>query len=907
MNRYLIILLFLFFNSLFTFSQNENEVEISLAGKKKSFIPGKIQTLVYRIKNNSEQTLHFHPDIIIPDQWKLITGLGDLSLKPNEFKIQIISINIPSQFLVGKQQIRFLLNDKSDEGKTLFSFETEVYIEEVTNFSVNLVDAPPNTMAGDDTEASFVIRNDGNSEQTYTLSSTNCTIKGQGKITLPPSGSSTVKVNIETSGDLQSVETMGYTLKAKSNGGEEKQAYKRIQVLPKSQESHDLFHRFPVNISTRVLSKSANDQNSTGYQVEISGKGSIDPEGTHQIEFLARGPNQFDVSHLGLYDQYYISYNNNRMKITLGDKSYSLSPLTEQARYGTGIEAVYGVNPTTSVGFFYVKPKFFNEIDNEYALFAKKEFSTENYLQLNLLRKNMPSGEENVNIFSATGNVKLFDKTQAAIELARGFEGGKSDNAFRLTLSSQISKFSLSSFYFYTGEDFPGYYTNSTFYSGFLNYQVFKTMSVSFNARRDFSNAQLDTLFSTAPYSRSLQAGINLKLGSKTFLKSTIRANEREDRLLTKKFHYETLSYNSNITHNAGNFNFRLGGGYGKTTNFLLDENNEKNTFNTNLNLSYKPGEKYSFQVHGSYSNVNSFISDQQNDFIFGVNALANPVKNLNINLHLQNSYSIEEYYRNRNLLQFMIDYEFLKKHKVSLNSYYTIFRKQVEDPEMTVTFNYSYKLGIPLKQVAEAGSVTGKITRENGKSSKGIIVYLNGLSCISDKEGNFFFKNIKPGTYNMLLDRSILSMDEIVDKITPLSVEVIGNQDSKINLAITSAVNLSGKFAIKKAQITTKLLEGDDISLGQIVMELHRENESYRIISNPDGSFQFPFVRPGKWFLKIFRSGMDKQYNFEKDHFEFDFKPGETKELVVKVIKKKRRIIFMNNSINLSSGGDKE
>ncbi len=906
MNKHCLILLLFLLQSFITFSQNGNELEISLAGEKKSLQPGKIHTFVYKIRNNSPETFEVFPELQIPSGWKQITGLKSLSIRPNGLQIQIVSVNIPSQFKVGAQTITFVLKESSETDKALFSYQSEVFVEKMTNFSVSLVEAPPNAMAGDEIKASFILRNDGNSEQSFSLIPSNCTIDDPGKVTLAPNASAIINTSIKTSKELQSVEIVGYYLKVKSDDGIEKQAYNRIQILPKSQEADDLFHRFPVNISTRILSKSGNGNTSTGYQIEISGKGSIDPEGKHEIEFLARGPNQFNVSHLGLYDQYFISYKNDRAQLAIGDKSFSLSPLTEQARYGTGVEAIYQIDNRTAAGFFYVSPKFINEIKSEYALYAKREFSEDNNLQLNLLRKNLQA-DNSVNIISLLSNVKLMDKTHVEIELARGKEESKSDNAFRVSLNSQLSKFSVSSFYFYTGKDFPGYYTNSSFYSGFVNYQLLKSVSLSVNARRDFSNAQLDTLFSTAPYSRSLQAGLNLKIGPRSFFKATVRTNEREDRLPTKKFHYEIRSYNTNISHSARKYNVRLGGSYGKTTNFLQEDNlREKNTFGANMNFGYRPRDEYSIQLHGSYSNVNSFISENQNDFIFGINATAQPIKNLSTSIHVQNSYSIEEYYRNRNLLQFSLGYLYKKKHNISISSYYTIFQHQVDDPDLTVTLNYAYKFGIPLKQIAEAGSVSGRIVSEDQKSTKGIIVYLNGMTAITDKDGNFSFKNIKPGKYNVMIDRSLLMMDDIVSVITPIEIEVVGSQDTKLNLAITKAAKLSGRFEITKSSSTTKLLESEDISLGQIVLELNKENESYRIISNPDGSFTFPYVRPGKWFLKVYKSGIDKQYVLEKELFEFNFEPGDVEELVIKIRKKQRKIIFMNNSVNLSSGGKK-
>ena len=63
------------------------------------------------------------------------------------------------------------------------------------------------------------------------------------------------------------------------------------------------------------------------------------------------------------------------------------------------------------------------------------------------------------------------------------------------------------------------------------------------------------------------------------------------------------------------------------------------------------------------------------------------------------------------------------------------------------------------------------------------------------------------------------------------------------------------------------------------------------RRLTNREGRFEFEEVRPREWTLKIYEDNLPKYHYFERDTFNFELKPGERKEILVKVLQKKRPI----------------
>jgi hypothetical protein len=500
-------------------------------------------------------------------------------------------------------------------------------------------------------------------------------------------------------------------------------------------------------------------------------------------------------------------------------------------------------------------------------------------------------------------NTALQPLKQTALELefSRGTFMGVSDNAYRAMINSKLWIFRLAGNYYYTGKNYPGYFSNSTFYSGNLSARLTSKLSVGVYAREDFRNAQLDTFFVTAPYSKSLQTVMNYNLARKAYLKVYWRTFERKDRLVLNKFHYITKSLNAQFDHRLRKIEYTLLGEYGKTTNLLFEPpDNKQTTYRGSLNLGYRFNSVNSVRVFGSWSNINSFVTGEQRNIIAGASATSQISKKMNANFHIQNAYNIDDYYRNRNLMQLNLDYKFSRQHKLSLRSLYTIFRQQVGNPELTFSVDYTYNFGIPLKQVIGGGDIKGRITYDNDEPAEGIILNLQNKTAITDKDGNFDFKTVPPGKQLLIVDRTNFEIDEVTSIPTPIEIDVVEDQVSALNFKITRGARLSGKFVVEKNE--DALLNNSSVTPANIVVELMNEFEQFRITSDNAGNYSFPIVRPGKWVFKIYTTSIPSGYEVTPSVYNIELKPGEEKNISPIVKLKKRKIIFKSQNTIMSA-----
>jgi hypothetical protein len=882
------------FLSLTTFnlwSQPNKPVSITSTKEKPEVLPGQIINLAFFIENLSGNPQPVSTELLFPDGWRLISSSQNFELKNKEKKFLIFTLQIPSNFPMGNFKVTIIASHTRTK-ETLDSHITTVNVGEVEKINMILVESPHYINAGEEFRGEFLLQNQGNITKKVYIETRNCKVEGSPDVEVNPGESVRVFVVNKTSTDLTETRTEYFTVRALVSGEVAESIFRSVLVFPSKESKKDLYFRFPVIASATYLASNQGGKYEHAYQFELSGSGALDVRGNHNLEFLARGPNNMNLSFLGMYDQFYLSYKHKNIELFAGEKSFAFTPLTESSRYGLGTESKIIFNSGMNLGFLYVKPRFYKEIDNEIALFTGFEFNDRNNIELFFISKKLANLPELTHLYSVNSQFQPFKRTSVELELSRGRFMETWDNALRANINSQFSIFNLAGNLFYTGKDYPGYFSNSTFYAGNFSANLTPKLSLGFYIKEDFINAQLDTFFVTAPYSRSFQSMINYNIASRSYLKLFWREYERKDRLALEKFHYKTHSFNAQFNQRFKKTEFNILGEYGETTNFLLNpDESRQNTYRGSVNLAYRINALHAVRIFGSWSNINRFVSGEKRNLTTGVSVISQIAKNLRANFHVQNAYNIEDYYRNRNLMQLNIDFAPGRHHKFSMRSFYTLFRNQTENPELTFSFNYAYNFGIPLKKVVKAGDVEGTITRDNGEPVSGIVISLQNRTTISNKNGAFSIKAVPTGSHLLVINRTNIALDEIISIPDPIEVEVLENQVAPIHFKITKGARLSGNFKTEESEVS--VLQNSDVNTQNIIIELKNEWEQYRITTGPEGEFSFPLVRPGEWTFRIYTNSLPDGFEVEKPVTSILLEPGQNQNVSVSLKARKRNIIF--------------
>lgn len=189
-----------------------------------------------------------------------------------------------------------------------------------------------------------------------------------------------------------------------------------------------------------------------------------------------------------------------------------------------------------------------------------------------------------------------------------------------------------------------------------------------------------------------------------------------------------------------------------------------------------------------------------------------------------------------------------------------------------------------------------------------GIRLMMGNHLSVTDKNGNYLFKNINPGDYVLEIDRLTTEINDIADRNVPASLTLTGKENI-YNFGLTSAAKIQGKIEfteresnVKFAQLSTKKKKNENL-----IIEVTNDNQIFRKLALLGDYFDFTYLRPGNWKVKIYRNGLDKKYKIPVDEFEFNLKSDETKNVTINVIKQSSEIKYQQEAIKVSYNENKK
>lgn len=203
-------------------------------------------------------------------------------------------------------------------------------------------------------------------------------------------------------------------------------------------------------------------------------------------------------------------------------------------------------------------------------------------------------------------------------------------------------------------------------------------------------------------------------------------------------------------------------------------------------------------------------------------------------------------------------------------------------------------RINIPIKKIAEYVTLSGNISRLNIQKIDGIKLTLGNYISITDKNGNYTFKNIIPGDYFLEIDRSTLNITDITTIPLPILLS-LNSRDNIFNFGLTTAATIYGdlEFFDKKNNSSDKK--------ESVIVEASHNEETFRKIVVLGEKFNFTYLRPGDWKVTIYRNGLDKRYKIAVDTFKFNLKASEEKEIKIKVSKQQNEIKYQQETIKIN------
>ncbi len=883
--------------------------------------PRRIATTVFRVINPTNKRQEFIPEVKLPEGWVLITKCFPFELNPNETDAKLVSFLVPQTALAGKYELTYVIKDRKHPSTRDF-YTMYVIVLPVRKLQTKLLESPKYVIAGEEYQSSFAVTNQSNTECTVSTkvnSGDNIpwTVDAK-KFKLCPGQSRTVVVSVKT--DPKATKKLQHHLQFTAEVVQEDKAKVQstatsiAEIIPRISGVEDRFHKIPAEVTLRYVSQK-NNEDTSGLQTEIQGEGTLDEDGKKHIMFRFGGPDIQDKSIFAERDEYILSYWTKDYQFHFGDRSYSLSHLTENYLYGRGLEGRFNINDDFSLGAYYMKTRWLEPGTEETAAYIDYSINEKCKVGLNHLRK-LRDGKVS-NITSLEGELKPFKDIEVELEYASGPGGSKKDNAY---LTSLYGHNDWLRYYFkliHADPDYPGYYSDLDYISGGITLPIDKHIRLNTSFRQEKQNLDLDPMFYSAPFEKYYQLGIDYMWETNTTFSFDWFSRNRQDQLDIPKFDYREDSFRFGIGQDFNKLILHTSVELGKIKNKLDNATSDSERYTASV--YFRPNNRQSYSGYLYYDKDSDFTGGNKRSTTVGLSTRYIITNRTFFNLAFQTNDYQGLAHGNIDNLELEVGHTFANGSKLSAVARHTKYRNSDMKDDTSLMVQYTIPLGLPITRKKSVGSIKGSVYDIETQDAIGnVILRLNGLTAVTNNAGSFTFPSVKPGIYCLDVDTASIGMDRVPTLKIPIKLAVRGGETTPVIVSVTQAALLLGQITVygyQNSHSNAPLIQKpsstvepfyisengsvssedanliEDYGLANTVVELRDTSEIRRTVTDKQGRFKFEELRPGTWILKIYSDNLPEYHYLEKDTFELQLKPGQRKEICAKVLPKKRHI----------------
>ncbi|MBN1781904.1 hypothetical protein JW948_12305 [bacterium] len=893
-------------------------------------LPDRNVTAVFSVTNHMADAREFISEVDLPEGWKLISQNLPFELGENETDITLLSFYIPQSTPRGVYTLLYHIRCRQiPEIHSYIAYA--VSVRPYLNYNLEILKAPQQVIAGDTYDVTLQLMNKSNVDDTIFVDITDSHGFVQnarmGPYFLEAGSSRSVDIGFRPDSGIlhpQKHRTV-FSLTRSRDTRPFTSVRVMVDIVPRIQGINDPFHRIPLEISAAFISQKLDGKKAAaGYQGDIRGEGTLTEAGDSRLYCHFRGPDAYYRS-LSVYaerEEYVAGYQSPRIGLHVGDRSYSLSDLTQFSRYGRGVE--FNVRPfkKCTFGSFYQKSHWSGRGDRSAAAMLQYDATASLQSRLNWIQLKNHFGEGR--ILSLSNQYRWSGDSRAEVEYAYGtsVSGQASGSAFKTLLSGRIKGSWIHVNWIYAAPDFMGYFRDTNYLTANLHTAI--SSKWRFQAVYNYTkkNIEQDTSRFDAPVSHMVRTGLDYYHNAN--IKADFTANYRSNRdRLNRFFDYIEQSVRAQLSSRVADMSLSVSGEWGTVHNNIYHNRSAMSRYG--LTALYKYREVNILSGFLQYENSNRFSADKRRSVIAGFNINALLGGKTRLNFQWQNDYSLEEYYSDRNTMNLAVRHMLPFGHHIQIKGRRTLLKYSKNRTDLAFLAEYLIPLGVPVSRRQDLCIVRGRVVDvETQQPLKNLVIHINGSTAATDRNGHFGFYNLTEKTYYLTIDKSSMGMNKVTVKPLPLEITTVrGGEGQYVEIGVIRSGALSGRVLLAKNTAGTDsadqglFLMGSKTSgkssngsghreladsttmqtLANIVVEMSRGDEVIRRVTDAGGRFVFEELRPGKWQVRCIDKYLPEYHQMEKSVIEVDIEPGEGVSLDIHIVPKRRAIRMLRES----------
>ena len=880
--------------------------------------PRSIVTAAFHITNETSERQELCSEVELPPKWMLIGEDPFFTLSPNEGAVRLVSFLVPQRTLAGKYGLTYYVTER--KCPCLRNFHSvDVRVLPVRKLEVDVLAAPDLVIAGEDYHVSFMVTNRSNTESDVSVSINSgenlpFTTDAE-KFKLASGESRALEVVVKT--DAKRRGSLKHFLRLTAQAFEDQeikgQATSHVDVLPRIVAPEERFHKIPTNLTFTYVT-GRNEQDNAGFQAAISGSGTIDEEGKRQVDFVLQGPDVQDKSIFGQHDEYRLYFRTKYAELRLGDQIYAVSPLIERYSYGRGIEGRLALGDVR-IGTYHMKTRWLEREEKHTAGTLDYVVGENLQLGLNYLHREKENRDED--IASVECRLHPLRDTDCELEYATGRQSGERGDAYQLGISSRWNWISCVSRFAHAEPGAPAHQGNRDFVSAGLFCKLKHNLKLSINLHQEKQNLDLEPTLSSAPLEKSCKLGCDYRFRTGTSFYAYWRERRREDRLPVPEFRYREKTILLGAEQSFHPIGFHITAESGKRDDELRDQSPHLKRYK--IYAHFKPTHRLSSSGYLYSDDNGDFSQENRRRITAGLNSSLRIADKTHLSLTFQIDHYGGSHEGNKDIFEMNFRHSFPNQSEVRIRGRRLVHGNLKRRYEGALMVEYTIPFGLPTTRKKGVGWVTGCVfDDESHKPMSDVILRLNGTTAITDETGKFSFPAVTPGSQYLSVSTARIGQDKITLQKTPREVIIRGGEQMWVEMAVTRSASLGGQVMLYRFEKSSSHnsfeevqrnhhIAGEDggqdsgpagesrlvevSGIPNILVELKNGGEVIRCLTDAEGCFQFEGIRPGQWTMKIHQDHLPNCHYLDQDILNLELKPGQEKQVLVKVLPKMRSI----------------
>jgi hypothetical protein len=477
-----------------------------------------------------------------------------------------------------------------------------------------------------------------------------------------------------------------------------------VEIIPRKAALEDEYHRIPAELTFKSVVQE-NDTRESGFQTQFRGRGTLDEEKTKHISFSFEGPDIENETIFGQRDEYTLSYWTEDYELHFGDRSYSLSPLTENYLYARGIEGKVNIDENLTLGAYHLRTRWAQPRTEETAFSLDYEFDENFTAGINYLDKLRDADRSNIT--SVETEFEPLPDTKVELEYALD-SGAENDNA--AYLARLFGRHNWGNYYLkltHAGTDYDGYYSDLDYISSGVIIPIDKNLRFNANFVRTKNNLALDPGFFSAPLEKYQQIGLTYRLPTDTSLTLGWVTRDRQDRLDSPDFDYTEDSIRFGVTQGFEKLSLNTSVDIGETENHITNTTADSERYSASIH--FRPDRIQSYSGYLYYDKNSDFTGENRRSTTIGLNASYQLAARTYLGLNMQTN-DYQGSVGSRDDFEIRLRHTLANDHRVSLIGRHTKYEESLTSDDTALMLQYTIPLGIPTAKRKSIGSVSGYI-----------------------------------------------------------------------------------------------------------------------------------------------------------------------------------------------------